>query len=81
MKRWCNVKPEDIIKETKRFEDMILAEGARLKESGEKGLEILPGVPELLSSVCLHSLEGIENGLSMLTNSEEGRYLKTSGLS
>ncbi|KAJ9126299.1 hypothetical protein QFC24_002031 [Naganishia onofrii] len=42
LKRWCNVKPENIIKETKRFEDMILAEGARLKESGEKGLEILP---------------------------------------
>ena len=31
---------------------MILAEGARLKEKGEKGLEILPGVPKLLASVC-----------------------------
>lgn len=31
---------------------MILAEGARLKKVGEKGLEILPGVQTLLDSVC-----------------------------
>lgn len=30
---------------------MILAEGARLKSIGEKGLEILPGVKSLLDSV------------------------------
>ncbi|KAJ9118176.1 hypothetical protein QFC22_004080 [Naganishia vaughanmartiniae] len=51
LKRWCNVKPENITAETKRFEDMILAEGARLKDIGEKGLEILPGVQTLLSSI------------------------------
>lgn len=38
---------EEVIK----FENMILAEGARLKERGEKGLEILPGVQELLAPV------------------------------
>jgi hypothetical protein len=53
LKRWCNVQPENIVEEIARFENMILAEGARLKEQGEKGLEILPGVPTLLDSVCV----------------------------
>jgi glycerol 3-phosphatase-1 len=51
LKRWCNVTPENLKSEIARFEDMILAEGARLKAEGKKGLEILPGVATLLDSV------------------------------
>jgi hypothetical protein len=52
LKRWCGAKPENMVEEVARFENMILAEGARLKDVGEKGLEILPGVQTLLDSVC-----------------------------
>lgn len=61
LKRWCNVSPENIKDEIARFENMILEEGARLKEKGEKGLEILPGAQRLLDSVRT-SLPGGEAG-------------------
>lgn len=52
LRNFCNIQdPEQLKAETARFEDMILAEGARLKSIGQKGLEILPGVKELLASV------------------------------
>lgn len=52
LKKWCGAKDENIVEEIARFENMILEEGARLKERGEKGLEILPGAQKLLDSVC-----------------------------
>ena len=51
LRNFCGTKPEDIKTEVARFENMILAEGARLKKEGKKGLEILPGVKSLLDSV------------------------------
>lgn len=61
LKKWCNVKPEDLKTEIARFENMILDEGARLKKEGKQGLEILPGVKTLLDSVgrsVLHPVTG-----------------------
>jgi hypothetical protein len=51
LRRWCNIPEEEIKDEVARFENMILAEGAKLKAEGKNGLVKLPGVDELLKSV------------------------------
>lgn len=61
---------------------MILAEGARLKEQGEKGLEILPGAQTLLDSVSVAATEGrIELMIMGLQIPQDAWTIVTSGKS
>ncbi len=58
LRNFCKIPEERIKEETARFEDMILTEGARLKQEGKRGLIKLPGVDQVLSSVSRTRTEG-----------------------
>ncbi|KAK4687674.1 hypothetical protein P7C73_g2447, partial [Tremellales sp. Uapishka_1] len=50
MRNWCGLTTQSELEEaTELFESMIVSEAKRLQDSGERGLEVLPGVQDLIS--------------------------------
>ncbi|ORX37349.1 glycerol-1-phosphatase [Kockovaella imperatae] len=52
LKKWCGITdPEELEKEVNHFESMIVTRSKELKDEGKRGLEILPGVKEMLETL------------------------------
>ncbi|CAD6569688.1 MAG: hypothetical protein TREMPRED_005420 [Tremellales sp. Tagirdzhanova-0007] len=52
LRRWCGLTDQAALEEaTNAFEMMIISEAQRLQSEGKSGLQILPGVSELLNTL------------------------------
>lgn len=52
MRNWCGITDQKLLEEaTERFESMIVSEAQRLQSEGKRGLQILPGVKDMLAVV------------------------------